>query len=95
VKRLALVLGLAAIAACGNDNPSVGNDAPAPGSDAGSNAGSDGGTQPPETLTAFVIDLVTNHTTATELPQPYSAFSTLADPDATNNNLAAYQSLFP
>jgi hypothetical protein len=95
VKRLALVLALAAIGACGDDNPSTGTDAPAPGSDAGSNAGSDGGTQPPETLTAFVIDLVTNHTTATDLPQPYSAFSSLADPDATMNNLAAYQSLFP
>lgn len=95
MKRLALILALAALGACGDDNPSTSSDAAAPGSDAGSNAGSDGGIQPPETLTAFVIDLVQNHTTATDLPQPYSAFATLADPDATMNNVAAYQSLFP
>jgi len=97
VKRLVLA-ALVAAAACGGNNNN-GQDAappPPPGSDA--NPGSDAGNPPPpppaQTLTAYVIDLVTNHTTATDLPRPYAEFSTLADPDSAMNNLAAYQSLF-
>lgn len=97
MKRLVLA-ALVAAAACGGNNNN-GQDAappPPPGSDA--NPGSDAGNPPPpppaQTLTAYVIDLVTNHTTATDLPRPYAEFSTLADPDSAMNNLAAYQSLF-
>ena len=93
MNRLVILLAAAALAACGNDHPTVGQDGPGPTADAPNNGGSDGG-MTPETLTAFVIDLVTNHTSATELPQPYSAFSSLPDPDGSANNTAAYQSLF-
>jgi hypothetical protein len=92
VKRFALVLAVLALAACGNDHPTVTPDGSGPTADA-PNSGSDGGMMS-ETLTAFVIDLVMNHTTATEQPQPYSAFSALPDPDGSANNTAAYQSLF-
>ena len=92
MKRFALVL-VVALAACGNDHPTVTPDGSGPTADAPNSGGSDGGMMP-ETLTAFVVDLVTNHTTATELPQPYSAFSSLPDPDGSANNTAAYQSLF-
>ena len=98
MKRLVLA-ALVAAAACGGNNNN-GQDAtppPLPGSDANPGSGSDGGPPPPppaQTMTAYVIDLVTNHTTATDLPRPYAEFSTLADPDSAMNNLAAYQSLF-
>ncbi len=44
------------------------------------------------TLTSYVIDLVTNGTSSTEQPRPYSEFSSLPDPDTAN--AAAYSSLF-
>jgi hypothetical protein len=94
VKRLVLAALLAA-AACGGNNNGPGQDAPPPpppGSDA--NPGSDAPPPPAATLTLYVIDLVTNHTTATELPRPFSEFASLPDPDGANNNLTAYQSLF-
>jgi hypothetical protein len=94
VKRLVLATLLAA-AACGGNNNGPGQDAPPPpppGSDA--NPGSDAPPPPGATLTSYVIDLVTNHTTATELPRPFSEFASLPDPDGANNNLTAYQSLF-
>jgi hypothetical protein len=94
VKRLVLAALLAA-AACGGNNNGPGQDAPPPpppGSDA--NPGSDAPPPPAATLTSYVIDLVTNHTTATELPRPFSEFASLPDPDGANNNLTAYQSLF-
>jgi hypothetical protein len=95
VNRLVILLAAAALAACGNNNPTLNQDGPGPTADAPNHGsgGSDGG-MTPETLTAFVIDLITNHTSATELPQPYSAFSSLPDPDGSANNLAAYQALF-
>ena len=46
------------------------------------------------TLTSYVKDLVTNQTTATALPRPYSEFGTLPDPDGDTNNGSAYSSLF-
>jgi hypothetical protein len=94
VKRLVLAALLAA-AACGGNNNGPGQDAPPPpppGSDA--NPGSDAPPPPAATLTSYVIDLVTNHTTATELPRPFTEFASLPDPDGANNNLTAYQSLF-
>jgi hypothetical protein len=89
VKRLAIGLRLALliVVACGDNHKSP-SDAPAASSDGGSGSGAG------ETLTAYVIDLVTNHTTATELPQPYAAFSSLPDPDGDTNNVSAYSSLF-
>ena len=44
------------------------------------------------TLTSYVIDLITNQTTATAQARPYSEFATLPDPDIGNGS--AYQSLF-
>ena len=87
---------LLAAAACGGNNNEPGQDAPPPpppGSDA--NPGSDAPPPPATTLTSYVIDLVTNHTTATDLPRPFTEFQALPDPDGANNNLVAYQSLFP
>ena len=99
MKRLvvsALLWALVAAAACGGNNNGPGQDAPPPpppGSDA--NPGSDAPPPPPTaTLTSYVIDLVTNHTTATDLPRPFTEFASLPDPDGANNNLTAYQSLF-
>jgi len=99
VKRFALVLlvalGGAAYAGCSgcNDNTNnSGTDSGGTGSDSG--LGSDGGTAV-ATLTSYVIDLVANHTTATDLPRPYSEFQLLPDPDGASNNGSAYQALFP
>jgi hypothetical protein len=81
---LAIAVGFAS-AACGDDNPSVqdaksGGDAP----DAmGSNA----------TFTSFVINLVKN-VSPNSTPAPFSSFSSLPDPDGSDNNLNAYDSLF-
>lgn len=86
MKRLALVLAcVLASAACGDDNPSGPTDGQ-PGDGSGSNVNA--------TLSSYVIDLVTNHTTATEAARPYSEFSALPDPDGEANNLTAYMPLF-
>jgi hypothetical protein len=82
VKRLVLLIAL--VAACGDDNQKM----PA---DAGSDAMPDAPT-PEVTLTSYVIDLVQHHTTATEQPRLYSEFSSLPDPDG--NNGSAYAPLF-
>ena len=47
-----------------------------------------------QTFTAFVIDLVNNHT-GDEAPVSYDAFKDLADPDADMNNVSAFAVLFP
>ena len=73
-----IAVGLALAAGCGDDHPY--------GPDAGGGPGSG-------TLTAYVIDLVQNHTDD-PTPAPYSDFSSLPDPDGSANNTAAYASLF-
>ena len=79
-----IAVGLAlASSACGDDSPYV----PADGSGSGSDSGAG-------TLTAFVIDLIQNHTND-PTPAAYTDFSTLPDPDGSANNTAAYASLFP
>lgn len=91
--KIALILALALSAvACGDDSPAVPSDSPMPPGD-GSGSGSGSGSDNP-TLTSYVIDLVTHHTTATETAHAYSEFSTLPDPDGTANNVSAYASLF-
>ena len=50
---------------------------------------------PASTLTAFVIDLIENHTDDTTNPVPYGAFAILPDPDATDDDDSAYAQLFP
>ncbi|HUJ58292.1 MAG TPA: hypothetical protein VLX92_07360 [Kofleriaceae bacterium] len=81
---LGLVLGLA-LAGCGPDDKlHLGGDA-GTGSDAG---------PPGATLTSYVIDLVNNHS-SDPTPAAYAEFSTLPDPDGSDNNTAAYSSLFP
>ena len=64
----ALALALAA-AACGDDSPNVPSDSPTtpPGDGSGSGSGSDN-----PTLTSYVIDLVMNHTAATETAHAYT-----------------------
>ena len=91
--KIAILVALAlAAAACGDDSPAVPSDSPTmPGDGSGSGSGS--GSDNP-TLTSYVIDLVTHHTTATETAHAYSEFSTLPDPDGTANNVTAYSSLF-
>lgn len=81
ILQLAIGIGLA-LSACGpSDHLTVGD------------AGTDGG-PPGNTLTGYVIDLITNHTDETSAPRPYSEFSSLPDPDGDTNNTAAYGSLF-
>lgn len=89
--KIAILMALAlAAAACGDDSPAVPSDSPTtPGDGSGSGIGSDN-----PTLTSYVIDLVMNHTTATETAHAYTEFSTLPDPDGTSNNGSAYSSLF-
>lgn len=65
------------LAACGDDTPYV----------------QDGGGPQAGSYTAFVIDLVTNHTDD-PMPADYAVFSGLPDPDADANNVTAYDSLF-
>jgi|SRR5580704_8624421 hypothetical protein len=78
----AIAVGLAlASSACGDDSPYVPQDGP------GSGSGGAG------TLTAFVIDLVENHSND-PTPAAYTDFATLPDPDGSANNTAAYSSLF-
>lgn len=86
MKRLVLVAALVA-SACGDDShPNT--------QDASGDATNDGST-PNASLTAFVIDLVNNQTASNTPAVPFASFSTLPDPDATNNNTAAYGALFP
>jgi hypothetical protein len=85
---LAIVLVLGA-AACGDNktqpDAAMIHDGSTPGIDAA---------PPVSTFTTFVINLVENDTNATGTPVAYSTFSALTDPDATNNNTAAYAALF-
>lgn len=87
--KIALVLAAllcGSLGACGDDgakpNGDAGMDAPMP--DAPVTAA---------TLTSYVIDLVQNHTTATDTPRAYSEFQALPDPDGSNGS--AYAPLFP
>lgn len=97
MKKLGVVLalGLAAFAgACGDNN----NTPDAPITPIHDSSVADTMTDGPivaATLTTYVKDLIANHTNNTELAKPFTDFSTLPDPDQTNNNLAAYSSLFP
>lgn len=75
---LAILLSCA-LAACGDDTPYVPQDAPTGGGSG--------------TYTAFVIDLVMNHSND-PAPAAYATFSTLPDPDGDANNQAAFSSLF-
>ncbi len=86
--KIALVLAVALLA-CGDNNKAVIPDGPQ-AIDAAVDA-----PMAAATLTTYVIDLITNHTSSTILPHPFSEFSTLPDPDGVSNNTAAYNSLFP
>jgi hypothetical protein len=72
-------LAIGALGACGDDTPYVPQDGPTGGGSG--------------TYTAFVIDLVMNHS-ADPTPAAYDTFSALPDPDGDANNQAAYASLF-
>jgi hypothetical protein len=45
-------------------------------------------------FTAFVHDLVLNHTNPTEDPAPYASFETLTDNDLDDDTFQAYSDLF-
>ena len=92
ISRVALALGAAlAIAACGDDSPTMPIDAPME-IDAGTDAAVDAAPDAP-TFTDFVIDQIQNHTASDTNPVPAAAFEALPDPDATNPD--AYDALFP
>ncbi len=83
--RWLALASLLATAACGDDvDPQVNPDAAV---DAGIDA------PPTATLTSFVLDLITNQTAANTDPKAFEDFSTLPDPDQDNVN--AYEALFP
>ena len=82
MKRALLLL---ALAACGNDDHLKTGDA-------GTGSAMPDAPTTAATLTSYVIDLVQNHTTATDTPRPYSEFEALPDPDQSNGS--AYAPLF-
>jgi hypothetical protein len=86
-----LLLGMLAVAACGSSNKGhpadASPDTPKP-IDAMIDAGSAAAT-----LTSFVIAMVETNNAAGP-PAAFSTFATLPDPDGTNNNTTAYESLF-
>ena len=83
-----LVLALLCVAACGGgDKPTLAPDAAIDPVDASVDAPTE-----QATFTSYVIDLITNQTSATTQPRPYAEFATLPDPDGSNGS--AYQSLF-
>lgn len=84
---VALVLGAALIAGCGDDGGQPGTDA-----SIDSPVDADVDAPPPVTFTSFVIDLVEHQTSDTTDPVPYATFSGLDDPD--QDNPAAYSILF-
>jgi hypothetical protein len=53
----------------------------------------DAGSNSNATFTSFVIDLVLNHG-SDATPAPFTSFSTLPDPDGSDNNPNAYNALF-
>ena len=88
-RTLALALAFAAggaLTACGDDGGSASPDAkPIDAHDIDA---------PPEaTFTSYVLDLVLHQTADDSDPRPFAEFSSLADPDADNEN--AYEALFP
>jgi hypothetical protein len=76
---LAIVIGLAA---CGDDSPTVQDGSQTPD-----------GPGPAANFTAYVIDLVKNHTDD-PTPAAFSDFMSLPDPDGDANNVHAYDTLF-
>jgi hypothetical protein len=89
MKRCGLLLLAVALAACGSSNKGHPADAsPDTKIDAMIDAGS-----AVATLTTFVIAMVEANDSAGP-PAAFSTFSSLPDPDGTNNNTAAYDSLF-
>lgn len=76
--KRAILLALTLAASC-TSTPS----GPGPGSGSG-----------PGTMTAFVVDLITNQTADTTPSVGYETFGSLPDPDGDANNADAYASLF-
>ncbi|NVB85011.1 MAG: hypothetical protein HOV81_41980 [Kofleriaceae bacterium] len=79
MKTAFLILGLVFAAAC-DDNDSSDTSGPGTGSD------------DPENFTAFVIDMIEQHTDAVSAPIAFGVFAELPDDDT--NNVHAYDSLF-
>lgn len=97
MKKLAIIVALAAIG-CGDN---LKGNTPPGGDDGGIDAGVDGpgdadidAPMGDPTLTTFVIDLIENHTDNGP-PAPFSMFEALPDPDGDANNTGAYDPLFP
>ncbi len=90
MKRLILVAGLLlAASACNDESRSGSND------NNDDNAGSNGSNEPiAGSFTAFVLDLVNNHTVDDAAPMDYATFELLPDPDGDSNNVDAYRPLF-
>lgn len=87
MKRGWIVLALL-LAACGDsDKKPTPDSGMQPSPDAMVDAGGE-----MATLTSYVIDLITNGTSSTVQPRPYSEFQSLPDPDT--GNATAYSSLF-
>jgi hypothetical protein len=49
---------------------------------------------PTDDFTAFVHDLINNHTNPTEDPVPFASFATLVDNDLDDNDYSEYADLF-
>ena len=92
VGGVVIALGLAT-AGCGDDNP-VAQDSGVPHIDSRLIDAPVDAPIVAATLTSFVIDLINNHTND-PTPAAFTAFDTLPDPDKDNNNIHAYDSLFP
>ena len=95
-KALVVLLAVAALvvsgAGCG-DNIKLCNGVDCPDANQNPDGAPDGDIG--SDFTAFVLDLVNNHTNPpTEDPAPYASFETLVDVDLNDDDYSAYSSLF-
>jgi hypothetical protein len=80
------------LAACGDGKKQMMNPEPDAGMEPAPDAMPDAPPSQETTFTSYVIDLITNGTSNTAQPRPYSEFQALPDLDLMNGS--AYQSLF-
>jgi hypothetical protein len=96
VRRLVLALAVAGLvgsgAGCGDNLSPLCEGVACPDANQSPDGMPDGDIT--DDFTAFVHDLVFNHTNATEDPAPFASFETLTDNDLDDDTYQAYDDLF-